>query len=163
MAISQGNEGQGSLFTQINITPLTDIFLVLLIIMMVIAPMFQSTNQEIQVPGLNSGQALEDNQVTVEIGKAGELYLKGARVSPGALSAQLSELSAGLTDKHLVVRADQATRGSEVIKVFEAASLAGFEKLTIAGEPLNAARQEELRSQEASGSDSIPEKSEDLP
>ena len=42
--------GKKALFTEINITPLTDIFLVLLIIMMVVAPTFQSVDNSISVP-----------------------------------------------------------------------------------------------------------------
>ena len=42
-------------FNEINITPLTDIFLVLLIIMMVIAPTFQSNDSSIKMPEINSG------------------------------------------------------------------------------------------------------------
>ena len=46
---------KGKLFTEINITPLTDIFLVLLIIMMVVAPSFQSMDNAITIPEINSG------------------------------------------------------------------------------------------------------------
>lgn len=149
MAISQGGQGNGSIFTEINITPLTDIFLVLLIIMMVIAPMFQQANNDIKVPAINSGQAVEQNKVTVEITKDGGFFINGTKAASGELMANLSNLAATTQEKHLIVRADKSTRSSEVLKVFEAASQAGFEKLTIAGEPLGAARQKELSSLES--------------
>ena len=57
MAFSSNNKGK--LFTEINITPLTDIFLVLLIIMMVVAPTFQSMDNAITIPEINSGVAIE--------------------------------------------------------------------------------------------------------
>lgn len=144
MGISQGGQGHGSIFTEINITPLTDIFLVLLIIMMVIAPMFQNTNEDIQVPSINSGQSVEENQVTVEITKEGQVFVNGEAASADSLTGKLQALLPGVEDKHVTVRADQSTHSSEVLKVFESASQAGFERLTIAGEPLNAARQTEL-------------------
>ena len=50
-----GSNKKSKLFTEINITPLTDIFLVLLIIMMVIAPTFQSMDNSISIPEINSG------------------------------------------------------------------------------------------------------------
>ena len=53
------------LFTEINITPLTDIFLVLLIIMMVIAPSFKSMEETVEVPEVNNGATIEDAKVTV--------------------------------------------------------------------------------------------------
>ncbi len=43
------------MFNEINITPLTDIFLVLLIIMMVVAPSFQSMDNAVEVPEVNNG------------------------------------------------------------------------------------------------------------
>ena len=54
MAFSS-SKNKKTLFTEINITPLTDIFLVLLIIMMVIAPSFQSVDNNINIPEINSG------------------------------------------------------------------------------------------------------------
>jgi len=53
------SKGKDALFTEINITPLTDIFLVLLIIMMVIAPTFQSHDSNIKMPEINSGLTVE--------------------------------------------------------------------------------------------------------
>ena len=59
------NKGKDALFTEINITPLTDIFLVLLIIMMVVAPTFQSNDSSISIPEINSGIAIEHKNATV--------------------------------------------------------------------------------------------------
>ena len=53
------NKGKEALFTEINITPLTDIFLVLLIIMMVVAPTFQSMDNDINIPEINSGISID--------------------------------------------------------------------------------------------------------
>ena len=55
------------LFTEINITPLTDIFLVLLIIMMVVAPSFQSMDNAVDVPEVNNGVNIEDAKVTISV------------------------------------------------------------------------------------------------
>lgn len=152
MAISQGGQGQGSIFTEINITPLTDIFLVLLIIMMVIAPMFNDANKDIQVPTINAGQSVEDNRLTVEVTREGGIFVNGEQVSPEALTGKLQAILPQLEKKELIVRADGATHSGEVLKVFESASAAGYEKLTIAGEPLNATRQRELESSAPSSS-----------
>ena len=58
------SKGKEALFTEINITPLTDIFLVLLIIMMVIAPTFQSNDSSIKMPEINSGLTVEQKNAT---------------------------------------------------------------------------------------------------
>ena len=147
MAISQGGK-KGQIFSEINITPLTDIFLVLLIIMMVIAPMFDNTNKDIKVPSLTTGHSIDDNKVTVEITKDGQFYVKGTKISEQNLTDELRKQMQETQQKSLVLRADKTTHSSEVLKVYEAASTAGYEKLTVAGEPLSDSRQQKLESQE---------------
>ena len=72
--------GKKALFTEINITPLTDIFLVLLIIMMVVAPTFQSVDNSISVPEVNSGTAIEQGKVTVSVNGVIFISLKLSRI-----------------------------------------------------------------------------------
>ena len=132
---SQGNERKT--FNEINITPLTDIFLVLLIIMMVIAPSFQSIDNNIQMPNINSGLAIEQKNATVSITKNAEFYLNEKKVNSSFLEQGLSEILPNLEKKELVVRADKETKSSEIMKVMKAAQNAGFEKLVVAGEPLS--------------------------
>lgn len=144
---SGGGEGRGAIFTEINITPLTDIFLVLLIIMMVIAPLFQDANHEITVPKISEGQGVEqENKLVVEVVKEGTFYVKGEEVPADQLESKLSGYLPDIELKHIVVKADVATKSSVVMQLFEAASSAGYEKMTIAGEPLNEGRSRELRS-----------------
>ena len=72
MAIrTTAKDGKRSTFNEINITPLTDIFLVLLIIMMVIAPSFQSMDNNIKMPEINSGLSIEEKNATVSLTKEG--------------------------------------------------------------------------------------------
>ena len=81
------NKKKQKLFTEINITPLTDIFLVLLIIMMVIAPSFKSMDQAVEVPKVNNGATIEDAKVTVSITKDGQMYVN----DEGTTSSQLTD------------------------------------------------------------------------
>lgn len=144
MAISTGQQGHGTLFTEINITPLTDIFLVLLIIMMVIAPMLQSNRADIKIPKIKSGQGVSEAPLTVEITKAGDYFINGNPATALALTETLRPLLASTPDKTLVLRADSDTKSKDVLAVYDAASQAGFEKLTVAGEPLGQAEQAQL-------------------
>jgi len=126
-----------TIFNEINITPLTDIFLVLLIIMMVVAPMMQSFRGDISPPSLKSGQPVEQGKLTVEITKDGQFFMEGQSVAPEQLTERLRAEAdkRKMTDKdrNVVVRADSATRSGEVIRVFEAARDAAFVKVTVAG------------------------------
>ena len=83
MAFSSSNDNNKGIFTEINITPLTDIFLVLLIIMMVIAPSFQSVDQDINIPEINSGVAVEQKNAEISVTKQGHYYINGAITANG--------------------------------------------------------------------------------
>lgn len=157
-------------FNDINITPLTDIFLVLLIIMMVVAPMMQQVRKDIKPPTLGNGSALEPNKLTVEVSESGTFYVQGIETKPDALTATMKEqedlliskshetakadTTASTTgeaapvdaanEKMVVIRADKATKSGQVLKVFESARDAGFAKVTVAGEPLTEERKAEL-------------------
>jgi len=136
--------GRKKTFNEINITPLTDIFLVLLIIMMVIAPSFQSVDNSIKIPEINSGLAIEVKNATVSITKDGAFFVNDEKTDISSLETKLSSLISNLEKKEIVVRADKSTKSSEIMKVMKAAQNAGFEKLVVAGEPLNRAEQKEL-------------------
>ena len=86
------NKGKEALFTEINITPLTDIFLVLLIIMMVVAPTFQSTDSSITIPEINSGISIEQKNATVSVTKEGKMYLNGNPITEDNLANELANL-----------------------------------------------------------------------
>lgn len=137
-------KSKGSLFTEINITPLTDIFLVLLIIMMVIAPTFQSIDNNIKVPEINSGIAVEQKNATVSVTKDGTFYLNGQKVAVEEIAAELIKLKPTLEKKEVVVKADESAKSKEIMKVMQAAKDAEFEKLIVAGEPLSKKEQNTL-------------------
>lgn len=135
----------GKLFTEINITPLTDIFLVLLIIMMVIAPSFQSMDNAIEIPEINSGISIEQKNATVSITKEGMMFINGKQINPEALTSELETLKPTLESPDLVVKADSAVKSSEIMKVMNAAQDAEFKKLIVAGEPLSKKEQKSLK------------------
>ena len=126
-----------AIFSEINITPLTDIFLVLLIIMMVVAPSFQSVDNSIDIPEINSGVAIEQKKATVSITANGEYFLNSEKISPETLYQALENLKPTLDKKDVVVKADASVKSSLIMEVMRAAEAAGYEKLTIAGEPLS--------------------------
>lgn len=133
-----------TVFDEINITPLTDIFLVLLIIMMVVAPMMNQMQQNIQTPQLVSGQPVDPSKLTVEVTKEGQFFVQGKEMAESGLTGAFKEALPHLEEKNVVIRADKATRSGVVIKIFQAARDAGYEKVTVAGEPLPHSRQQEL-------------------
>lgn len=145
MSISTKKE-QG-LFTEINITPLTDIFLVLLIIMMVVAPMFQNIDQNIKIPEINSGISVGENKVVVSVTEKGELFVNKVKSSNEKLVQDLIAAKNVSKEKTAVLQADQNTKNKDIMTVMRAAQAAGYIKLTVAGEPLAKSEQQELQKQ----------------
>ena len=146
--------GKKALFTEINITPLTDIFLVLLIIMMVVAPTFQSIDNSITIPEVNSGNAIEQGKVVVSVTKDGAIYVDSKRSSLEALVSDLEAVKKP-DDKapELVVKADEKVKSTVIMSIMDAAQDASYKKLIVAGEPLNKKDQKKL--EEATKSETV--------
>ena len=133
------------LFNEINITPLTDIFLVLLIIMMIVAPSFQSMDSSIEVPEVSNGINLEDNKVTVSITKDGAMYVNGENIQTSQLTDKLIALKGDNEKPEVIVKADKAIKSATIMDVMNAAQNAEYKKLVVAGEPLNKKEQKKLQ------------------
>lgn len=151
-------KGKDALFTEINITPLTDIFLVLLIIMMVVAPTFQSMDKSITVPEINSGVAIEQKNATVSVTKDGLMYVNGKEIKPENLTNELLAIKDTLEKKEVVVKADERAKSSEIMKIMDAAKEAEFTKLILAGEPLSKKEQKNLATQNSLSQSQTEEK-----
>ena len=143
MAMSTNKKGK--LFTEINITQVTDIFLVLLIIMMVVAPTFQSMDNAITVPEINSGVAIEQKNATVSITREGLMFVNGKQITENQLLDELTAIKGTVEKPEVVVKADEKVKSSEIMKVMNAAQEAEYKKLIVAGEPLSKKEQKDLK------------------
>lgn len=142
--------GKKALFTEINITPLTDIFLVLLIIMMVVAPTFQSVDNAITIPEVNSGTSIEQGKITVSVTRDGTVYVGDKRSSINNLSTDLAAVKGDGENTELVVKADEKAKSSIIMDIMDAAQDAHYKKLIVAGEPLNKKEQKKLEEAQTS-------------
>ena len=149
--------GKKALFTEINITPLTDIFLVLLIIMMVVAPTFQSIDNTITIPEVNSGNAIEQGKVVVSVTKDGTIYVDTKKSSLENLVSDLEAVK-NPEDKspEIVVKADEKVKSTIIMSIMDAAQDASYKKLIVAGEPLNKKDQKKLEDSSKEISNDIP-------
>jgi len=141
MAIKSGKK---AIFTDINITPLTDIFLVLLIIMMVVAPTFQSVDNTITIPEINSGNSIEQGKVVVSVTKDGTIFVDSKKSTSATLTADLEAVKGDSENPELVVKADEKVKSSVIMEIMDAAQDAHYKKLIVAGEPLNKKDQKKL-------------------
>ena len=114
--------------------------------MMVVAPTFQSMDNSITIPEINSGVSIEQKNATVSITKEGLMYVNGKEISPDTLTDELAALKPSLEKPEVVVKADERVKSSEIMKVMNAAQDAEFKKLIVAGEPLTKKEQKDLKS-----------------
>ena len=141
-----GSERQGKIFSEINITPLTDIFLVLLIIMMVVAPVLQSNDAPVEYPEVNNGVNIEEAKTTVSVTADGLIFVNGSLTEGAKLTdALIAAKDSSNEEQEVVVKADKNVSSSKVLDIMDAAQNAEYKKLIVAGEPLNKKEQKILK------------------
>ena len=121
-----------AVFNDINITPLTDIFLVLLVIMMVVAPMLNTSGLKLSVPSAGpSAEAKEDPKVTkVLISADGEFTIGEQKVSGGMLESEIKRLNAEHPDG-VIIETDPAASHEVLTLAMDAVQSAGVSKLAV--------------------------------
>ncbi len=119
-------------FNEINITPLTDIFLVLLIIMMVIAPMLDQQGLNLAVPDYVEAQAMqkENKILTVMVSSDNKYYIEGQEVTIENLSNNLQENAKVYTDGLMIEAQGDSTHGS-VVKLMDTARNSGISNISL--------------------------------
>ena len=112
--------------------------------MMVVAPTFQSVDNAITVPEVNSGTSIEQGKVTVSVTKDGSIYVGDKRSSITSLSNDLTAVKGNNDKAEVVVKADEKVKSSIIMDIMDAAQDAHYKKLIVAGEPLNKKEQKKL-------------------
>ncbi len=134
MAFDQGSS-ESSAISQINVTPLVDVMLVLLIIFMVTAPILQQ-GVSIDLPKVAAGPLTgEEEQLVVNVAKGGQVYLNDTAMTPERLKEKLRAIVAARPDRQLYVRADQAVPYGQVMQVMGAVRDAGLIRVGLVTEP----------------------------
>jgi biopolymer transport protein ExbD len=132
-----GGEDESELFADINITPLTDIFLVLLIIFMVTSSVMATDGARagvrVNLPkGATKEISSSAKDVTVAITTDGKMVVDGKEISAEGLRKLFDEAKARDAETQVVVQADEATHHGRVVAVMELAKAAGLRRLAIA-------------------------------
>jgi biopolymer transport protein TolR len=137
MGINASSRGRGSSnrrtpMAEINVTPLVDVMLVLLIIFMVTAPLLTSA-VPVNLPDSAANPLEQDpDQITVSIDNQGFIYLDDALVETGRFPDALDQLAAGGSDRPLVtLRADRSLDYGRVIAVMGELNRAGFNSISL--------------------------------
>ncbi|HET6434190.1 MAG TPA: biopolymer transporter ExbD [Xanthomonadaceae bacterium] len=131
MAFSTGNES-GAPMSEINVTPLVDVMLVLLIIFMITAPLM-SHKIKVELPQANLERRDEKvppaPPVTVTVTEDGKLYWNDQPVTPELLESQLSVEAQKTPQPAVNIRGDETTKYSAIQRVVDTAQAQGIRKV----------------------------------
>jgi len=123
------------IISEINITPLTDVMLVLLVIFMVTTPLLVMQSFKIKLPKAISAEAESGKGITLSIAIGGVVYLNNKTVTMEGLFDSIKSELLSASDKSVIIKADKDIPHGIVVKVLDTAKRAGAEKLSIATEP----------------------------
>ena len=137
MAISTGSAGVGAVKADINVTPMIDVMLVLLIIFMIVTPLIAAGFKATLPKGKNLDPRPEgENEVVLGIDQSGNYFLNGRPIPGGALEDQLRSTFASRTeDKILYFKADNQLKYSKVQEAVETARRSGVRVMAAITEP----------------------------
>jgi biopolymer transport protein TolR len=126
--------------SQINITPLVDVMLVLLIIFMVTAPILQQ-GVSVDLPEVTAAPlAGSEEQLVVVVTRDGKLQLNDSPIKVDELNKKLSAILSIRPDQQVYLRADKQVPYGKVVEVMAAVRTAGVRKLGMVTEPLREER-----------------------
>ncbi len=131
--MGMGASSPGEYKSDINITPLVDVVLVLLIIFMVITPLLQM-GYDVKVPPKNppnTNQPPPADLIIVSLTPQNKIYLNKDEVSAQTLSLRLTEILKNRSNKTIFFSGDDATSYGEVIKVMDLCRNAGAKSMGI--------------------------------
>ena len=119
-------------FSDINITPLTDIFLVLLIIMMVIAPLLDQQGLSLTVPeNIESEKIQEQKTINVTINDEDKFFINDEEIAAEDLENVIKE-QAKTNPEGVVIRTSEETTNGAMVKVMDSARNAGVTAISVA-------------------------------
>ena len=128
MAMNLG--GGGGIKSDINVTPLVDVMLVLLIIMMIVAPLLQQ-GVPVTLPQANNSTEKPEtqDQTVVTIDRNKDVYLNAVPVASGQLQGRIKEVLEDKSDKIVIIKADEEAPYSAVMDTMDELRAAGIEDM----------------------------------
>ncbi|MBU0700589.1 biopolymer transporter ExbD [bacterium] len=122
------------LITKVNVLPLVDVCLVLVIIFMITAPLMMQPVMEVKLPKAVTVEGEEKENIAITIALNGKIAVNEKELTWEKLPAELTERINHSRDKFVIIRADENASHGEMLKAMRVAKDAGAKKLTIATE-----------------------------
>ena len=131
MALAKRDEGS-KVSSEINVTPMVDVMLVLLIIFMVVTPMLQK-GISVDMAKVNNPEQMPDadkeDALLVSITRDGKVYFGSEQITVDSLTTKVKDRLANKSDKRVYVKADMRTRFGGVVQVVDSVRAAGVDDL----------------------------------
>ena len=125
---------KAGVMSEINVTPMVDVMLVLLIIFMVAAPLL-TVGVPVDLPKTNAATINDqDEPLVISIAKDGKLYLQDTEIPLDSLVPRLNAITNNKPDTRVYVRGDRAIDYGRVMEVMGTVSAAGFSKVALIAE-----------------------------
>lgn len=128
----------GEVFSEINVTPLTDVFLVLLVIMILIAPLIDKSELNIKPPETRNAKKPEESKgISIDLDKTGKIALGGrvlTSTDPVAIQQAITEFRKKIGNKDITctVNADGDCKERDVVNIMTGAAAAGIKRMRVA-------------------------------
>src|SRR5919109_1237604 len=127
--------GGGGVKSDINVTPLVDVMLVLLIIMMIVAPLLQQgVSVKLPQAGNTTDKPETQDQTVIAIAKDKTMYLNAKPVREGELSTRINELLESKKEKVVLIKADEEVEYGAVMAAMDQLRQAGIEDIGLVTE-----------------------------
>ncbi len=127
----QSGRGKAGQIVGINVTPMVDVMLVLLVIMMVSAVYIVSQSLKVELPKTATSDQPASAPMTVTITKEGQYLFEKKPIDEKGLIAALKKAKAGSAEASLVITADRLAYHGEVVHVIDLAKVQGITKFAI--------------------------------
>ena len=124
------SRGHQSALSEINVTPLVDVMLVLLIIFMVAAPMM-TRGIDVELPETASSDPLEEQRIEVSLDREGQLWLGERPVHPDLLRTEMQRLARARPGSGVFLRADSRTAYGNVLRIMDLIRTSGIERIAM--------------------------------
>jgi len=135
-----GGGNRGEVTAEINVTPMADVMLVLLIIFMVVTPMLQK-GVNVELAKTNNPhdmtEADKEDSVLIAVARDGKFYLNQDRVNIDDLTAKVSDLLTNRMDKTIFVKGDFRAKYGDVVQVVDNLRAAGVDQIGLLTEKVD--------------------------
>ncbi|MDR3253786.1 MAG: biopolymer transporter ExbD [Endomicrobium sp.] len=126
------NRKRNTVMSEINITPFTDVVLVLLIIFMITTPMLMQPSIKVNLPQTQASDSKDTSNIEVLISKDGYVYIDGKQIHISNVEDATRKLLSLHTDKVVIIKGDKDVKYDCIMQFMDRAKKAGAKKFALA-------------------------------